>query len=425
MIVLEGVKTLVYESNPEKIETILLLFEVSCAFTNCGMVIVSNDEKILSVNNEFLKMWGILDSNLTNLFDNSYTKCQLYLEKQIKEKSKLNKVFNKKIDIKNNDFNLLKLKDGRVFAQTLLNQKLNNQTIVDVYFFWDIGKLSKIFESQQYYDIKEQNLRSLNQNEHQDRSENIKYRTNQITKKSNQAQSKNKSIFFSMLCHQFRSLLNVVSFSNSLLKRSISAQESQQDNLFFINNIQSGIEDITQLLDELIFYGELETGAIEYKPDLIELNLYCSELVAQTQKIANNKQQTINLQIDSNSLDDNTTVVYLDKKLLKPTLINLLANALKYSPKNSTIFLKISCQKQKILFQIEDRGIGIEKKDLSKIFEPFFRGNNVANIKGNGIGLAIVNILVAIQGGSISVFSQTEVGTTFTVTLPCINSFVK
>jgi signal transduction histidine kinase len=303
----------------------------------------------------------------------------------------------------------------------LLTQKLNNQIIIDLCFFWDIGKLSKILKSKQYGDIKEQNLRSLYQNQHQDRSE-------EITKKYNKAHSKNKiknkSIFFSMLCHQFRSLLNVVSFSNSLLKRSLSEQENQQNNLFFISNIQAGVEEISQLLDELVFYGKLETGAIEYKPDLIDLNLYCSEIVAQVQKIANNKQQTINLQIDSSSFD-NRTKVYLDKKLLKPTLTNLLFNALKYSSKNSTIFLKISCQEPKVFFQIEDRGIGIEKKDLPKIFEPFFRGNNVAKIKGNGMGLAIVNILVAIQSGSISVSSQPEVGTTFTVTLPCINSFVK
>lgn len=274
-------------------------------------------------------------------------------------------------------------------AQTSLLQKSEDKITTNICFFWDVSKLVEIFKNEN--------------------------KISQINIKTDSV----KSVFFSKLCHQFRSLLNVIGFSNSLLKRSLLAQTTQQDNLFFISNIQAGVEEINQLLDELVFYGQLVTGAIEYKPNLIDLNMHCKEIVARAQEIANNKQQAIDL---SNFCNFKT--VYLDEKLLKPMLSNLLSNAIKYSLENSTIVLKISCQEQKIIFQIQDRGIGIDQSDLPRLFEPFFRGNNVAGVKGNGMGLAIVKSLIAIQGGSIDVSSQTGIGTTFAITLPFLGSYV-
>lgn len=220
--------------------------------------------------------------------------------------------------------------------------------------------------------------------------------------------------FLSILCHQFRSSLNVIAFSNSLLKRNILQQENQlaEENVTFSNNIQSGVEELSQLLDELIFYGRLEVKEVKFKPELIDLNLFCNEVVSQMSAIAIDKKQTINF-INSCSGQQ----VRLDRQLLQPVLVNLISNAIKYSPENSAIDFKIDRQKQKIIFQIKDRGIGIPQSDLSRLFEPFFRGSNAGEAKGRGLGLAIVKNLVEIQGGAIEVESEIGVGTTFTFTM--------
>ena len=217
----------------------------------------------------------------------------------------------------------------------------------------------------------------------------------------------------SIFCHQFRSSLNIIAFSNSLLKRNLLQPETSSDNtLSFTNNIQSGVEELSQLLDELIFYGRLEVKEVKSQPDLIDIDLFCCEIVSQMQAIAIDKKQTINYINNYNYSE-----ACLDKKLLQPVLTNLFANAIKFSPENSTIDFKLNFQEQKIIFQIQDRGMGIPENDLPRIFEPFFRGSNVGEAKGRGLGLAIVKNLVEIQDGTIEVTTEIGIGTTFTITM--------
>jgi signal transduction histidine kinase len=103
---------------------------------------------------------------------------------------------------------------------------------------------------------------------------------------------------------------------------------------------------------------------------------------------------------------------------LQPILTNLLANAIKYSPEGSAINLIVTRTDEAVIFQIQDRGIGIPAGDREKLFESFYRGENVGNIPGSGLGLTIVAKLVELQNGSIEVDSKVGLGTTFTVSLP-------
>jgi signal transduction histidine kinase len=108
----------------------------------------------------------------------------------------------------------------------------------------------------------------------------------------------------------------------------------------------------------------------------------------------------------------------LDEKLLRHILSNLLINAIKYSPTGSTVNFELICQKDLVIFQIQDSGIGIPCEDQQRLFESFHRANNVGNIPGTGLGLAIVKKSVDLHGGKISVKSEVGVGTAFTVTIP-------
>ena len=107
-----------------------------------------------------------------------------------------------------------------------------------------------------------------------------------------------------------------------------------------------------------------------------------------------------------------------DKQLLRQILINLLSNAVKYSPEGGNIRLDARCDLEKVEFQIQDEGIGIPEADQARLFEVFHRAHNVGEIKGTGLGMAIVKRAVDALGGTIAFKSQVGVGTTFVVRLP-------
>ena len=217
--------------------------------------------------------------------------------------------------------------------------------------------------------------------------------------------------FVSMLCHQFRTPLNVVSFSADLLKRHIH-QWSEEKNRSYLDLIQVAVQQISELLDEILLYGQAESARLECEPRPLNPEMFCRDILAQVQ-IASGDQKGISFVTQGNC-----STAYLDPKLLQHILTNLLSNAIKYSPNGGAVTFRLSCQGEQAVFQIKDSGIGIPVVDQQQIFEPFYRGSNVDSIPGTGLGLSIVKTLVDLHGGQIAVESVVGVGTTFTVNLP-------
>jgi PAS domain S-box-containing protein len=220
--------------------------------------------------------------------------------------------------------------------------------------------------------------------------------------------------FLSMVCHQFRTPLNIVSFSNSLLKEEVD-KRTQKKIQPLLDHIQKATEQLSQMLDDILFFSKAEAAKINFDPKPLELVQFCDDLVAQMQMSVS--QNPINFISEDNSL-----IACIDKKLLEPILKNLLDNAIKYSPENKGIDLKLYCQNEQVIFQVQDQGIGISLVDQQRIFEPFYRGTNIDHISGTGLGLSILKTLVDLHHGQVSVESQVGVGTTFTVMLPLIKS---
>lgn len=222
--------------------------------------------------------------------------------------------------------------------------------------------------------------------------------------------SEQKERFVSMLCHQFRTPLNVASFSADLLKRH-SHQWTEEKKCSYFGLIQLGIKQISELLDEILLFGKAEAALLEFQPREINLNLFCNEIIYQLE-LANNNQISINFISKNKSITAD-----FDPKMLQLILTNLLSNAIKYSPGNDSVTLELSCEDKNIKFKIKDTGIGIPVEDQQRIFEPFYRGSNIDSIPGTGLGLSIVKTIIDLHGGEIFIESQVDVGTTFTVTL--------
>lgn len=230
--------------------------------------------------------------------------------------------------------------------------------------------------------------------------------------KQEKKRSQLRAQFICILSHEIRTSLNLVLFSTSLLRR-YSQQWTDEKKQPHLEGIQSIVEQSARLLDDVLLIGKAEVGKLNFKPVPLDLHQFCGDLVAQMQLMKNNSQHFITFVNRSNC-----KVVNMDRNLLQPILTNLLDNAIKYSPTESQIDLELACREGNAIFQIKDAGIGIPAADRQRLFEPFYRGSNVGNAPGTGLGLAVVKKLVDLHDGQIAVVSEVGKGTVFTITLP-------
>ena len=220
-----------------------------------------------------------------------------------------------------------------------------------------------------------------------------------------------KSRFVTMTSHEFRTPLAIIKSSGQLLERYEWERAQQLEQL---GQILSAAQHMTHLLDDVLTLGRAEAGKLNFDPQPLELTPFCERLVSEI-RAGLGGDRTIELSIEA---ADRTILPVVDEKLLRQILDNLLANAIKYSLPGSPIRAALRYHRDRVIIQIQDRGIGIPPEDLPHLFESFHRAKNVGTIPGTGLGLAIVKRCVELHGGAIEVTSKVSVGTTFSVTLP-------
>lgn len=217
--------------------------------------------------------------------------------------------------------------------------------------------------------------------------------------------------FFSLISHEFRTPLSSVLGSAQLLEESIRSlvPPEKLKNLY---RIQSSAKLLTQMLSDILTISRANAGKLDCDRVPIEMQGFCLNLVEDFQ-VSLDQKQTINFVKYGSA-----THAKIDERLVYSILSNLLSNALKYSPPESTVYLTLICDPDFVRFQVTDQGIGILPEDQEKLYEPFRRGMNVTNISGTGLGLVVVKKCVELHRGEVTVQSQPGKGTTFTVTLP-------
>jgi signal transduction histidine kinase len=222
-----------------------------------------------------------------------------------------------------------------------------------------------------------------------------------------------KSRFVTMTSHEFRTPLTTILSSAELLQ-DYGSKWTEEKKLQHFQRIQTAVKHMTGMLDDVLLIGKTEAGKLEYQPAWLDLAQFCSDLVEEMQISTNTHAIVFRTH-------DLYPSVYIDEKLLRLILSNLLSNALKYSPKGGTVYLDLVCEQAEAIFHIQDEGIGIPAADGDKLFDSFYRGSNVGTISGTGLGLAIVKRSIDLLAGKIMVKSEVGVGTTFTVMVPISN----
>ncbi|MCS7259853.1 MAG: ATP-binding protein [Anaerolineae bacterium] len=132
------------------------------------------------------------------------------------------------------------------------------------------------------------------------------------------------------------------------------------------------------------------------------------------------EQRGISLEV---ALGDSLPDIYVDPDRIAQVLGNLISNAIRYTPSGGCITMSAACEADKVVLRVQDTGSGIAPEDLPYVFDRFYRGNRAPQSSGgeSGLGLAIARSIVEAHGGSIAVTSAPDHGSTFTVTLPCVN----
>ncbi|HEY9835263.1 MAG TPA: ATP-binding protein [Stenomitos sp.] len=226
-------------------------------------------------------------------------------------------------------------------------------------------------------------------------------------KRLNQLQTQ----FIHTVAHEYRTPLSVILACSQILESNASRLDTQKQ-LRNCQKIQASVKYMVGLLENVWTFQQAESAQLVFNPSLLDLELFCRQLVEQYKLIAGEGKE---IQWVSNG---KAQMACVDPKLLQTILGNLLSNALKYSPNDSPIRFSLICESNQIIFQVQDQGIGIPAEDQPYIFDPFHRAENVGTRRGSGMGLAIVKKAVDLHEGTLFIESSVGVGTTVTVTLP-------
>lgn len=223
----------------------------------------------------------------------------------------------------------------------------------------------------------------------------------------------------SIVSHELRNPLTSILLSADLAELYVEtwpADKMRQR----LRRISSNIRRATDIIEDILVFGKTEFGMIDFNPSSMDLVAYCQDLANEMQLASASSIADIPSVETIFSSTSEQYFAYVDEKLLQQIFPNLLSNAIKYSTSGSKVFFNLDCKPDMTIFRIIDSGIGIPETEIPFLFQPFRRASNVRDIRGTGIGLAIVKRAVELHGGQIYLETKLGEGTTITVVLPIL-----
>jgi two-component system phosphate regulon sensor histidine kinase PhoR len=219
--------------------------------------------------------------------------------------------------------------------------------------------------------------------------------------------------FVANVSHELRTPLTTIKgYAETLLEGALKEEVAFQ----FVQIIRRHTDRLTKIVEDLLMLSKIESREFQLKKEVISLPGFIDDVIDFVKELAEKKKISISRDQIPSSLS-----VEADRNYLEQVLINLLDNAIKYTPEGGSVTISpIEKDAGEIEFSIEDNGIGIPKEDLPRIFERFYRVDKGRSqeLGGTGLGLSIVKHLIQAHGGKVWVVSQPGKGSTFCFTLP-------
>ena len=224
-----------------------------------------------------------------------------------------------------------------------------------------------------------------------------------------------KNRFFANISHELRTPLTLLLAPLETLRQRTGPHLSAPDRELLAIMHDNGMR-LLKLIGDLLDLVRLEAGHGSARPECVDLDAFVRGLASNVQHTAHARQLALRVE-----LKDTLGWALLDREKLEKILLNLLFNALKFTPPGGHVTLRAHHAGTDLLFAVADTGIGLSQDELPLVFNRFWQADTSASREapGLGIGLALVKELTEVQGGTVSVESQPGQGSTFLVRLPC------
>lgn len=219
-----------------------------------------------------------------------------------------------------------------------------------------------------------------------------------------------KSKFVSIASHEFRTPLSTISLATGFLRKYKSKLDTAEVDKK-LEQIEKQVQQMVYLLDDVLLVGKADAGKIHTNMTAVETGFF-KTLAQEVVKSTGKKHKLIFAE------KCHVKSIITDEKLIRNIIINLITNAIKFSPDAGKINMNIECSETMFILNVQDFGIGIPEEEFKNLFQSFSRASNVSTIEGTGLGLSIVKKAVDLLKGTIDVKSELNKGTTFSVIIP-------
>ncbi len=233
--------------------------------------------------------------------------------------------------------------------------------------------------------------------------------------------NRSKTEFLANMSHELRTPLNAIMGFAQIMQNAMFGPLGDERYVGYTKDILNSGQHLIDLISDILDMSKIESGKTE-----LELNEYALEgIIGDCIRIVEPRVFEAGLHMENRVRA--TPNVMADKRATKQILLNLLTNAVKFTPRGGTLVIRAEVKEKYIALVVEDTGIGISEQDLKRIGKPFEQIESQQNkkYKGTGLGLALSKSLVELQGGKLRLKSQLGMGTTVAVTLPRADAVVK
>lgn len=285
--------------------------------------------------------------------------------------------------------------------------------------------ITKLKTSQQNLAIREQQMRNTVENLRSSRRE-LEQKTQKLAeladkymREKDRAEEANrvKSEFLANISHELRTPLNAIIGFSDMMHREVLGPIDNAQYADYINDINMSGAYLLELINDILDMSRIEAGrlTLETKPCSLKA------LLGDCLHIVSPQAETQNITLKTEISTD--VEVVLDKRAIKQVMLNLMSNAIKFTPEGGVVELLAEKDQSSVHIYVKDNGIGIEANAISKLGKPFqqFENQLTKCHSGTGLGLAISRSLVDLHGGHLSIESEVGIGTTVLVTLPLVS----
>jgi signal transduction histidine kinase/DNA-binding response OmpR family regulator len=229
-----------------------------------------------------------------------------------------------------------------------------------------------------------------------------------------QAANKTKSVFLANMSHELRTPLSAILGFSELLIDDDVRRFSDASRKNFLQHIHSGGENLLGLINDILDLAKVEAGQMKLRPETVRIATVVDDVISIAQPLAAKKQLVISKSVSSN------IVLIADGGKLKQMLLNLVSNAIKFTPEGGTVTIAAKRLPQTLEISVADTGIGISAADQGRIFEEFQQlDSGIGRVaQGTGLGLALTRHFAVLHGGDVRLESELGKGSTFTLCLP-------